>query len=54
MNTIRIILSLTTYFGSELLQFDMKNAFSHGHLKEEVYMESPLGSRSIEGIKCVG
>jgi len=38
MNTVRIILSFTTHFGWELQQFDMKNAFLHGHVGEEVYM----------------
>ena len=48
MNIVRIILSLATYFGWELQQFDVKNAFLHGHLEEEVYLEIPLGFRSNE------
>jgi len=48
MNTVRIILSIEAYFGWELQQFDMKNVFLHGYLKEKVYMEIPLGFRSIE------
>jgi len=47
MNTVRIILSSTTYFGQELQQFDAKKAFLHGHL-EEVYMEIALGFRYFE------
>lgn len=35
MNTV-IILSLTAYFDWELQQFDVKNAFLHRHLEQEV------------------
>lgn len=34
MNTVRIILSLATYFGWELQQFDEKNAFLCEQLQE--------------------
>ena len=39
MNTVRIILSLAAHFGWAMHQFDVKNAFLHGSLEEEVYME---------------
>ncbi|RDX71963.1 hypothetical protein CR513_48619, partial [Mucuna pruriens] len=39
MNTIRVIISLVAHFGWNLQQFDVKNAFLHGDLEEEVYME---------------
>jgi len=43
MNTVRIILSLAAYFGWELQQFDVKNAFLIRNLEEEIYMKIPLG-----------
>jgi len=49
MNTVRIILSLATYFGWELQQFDVKNAFLHGNLEAEIYMEIPPGFESTKG-----
>lgn len=41
--TVRIIFSLTTQFGWSLQQLDVKNAFLHGELHEEVYMQQPQG-----------
>ncbi|RDX91845.1 hypothetical protein CR513_26117, partial [Mucuna pruriens] len=41
MNTVRVIISLATHFGWNLQQFDVKNAFLHGDLEEEVYIEIP-------------
>jgi hypothetical protein len=43
MNTIRILLSLVANYGWDLQQFDVKNAFLHGELEEEIYMEVPPG-----------
>nr|XP_008349240.1 uncharacterized protein LOC103412466 [Malus domestica] len=43
MNTIRVLLSLTANFDWPLRQFDIKNAFLHGDLEEEVYKDFPLG-----------
>lgn len=41
MNTARVLLSLAANLQWSLPQFDVKNAFLHGELKDKVYMEEP-------------
>jgi hypothetical protein len=41
--TIHIILSIVVSKGWSLRQFDVQNAFLHGYLEEEVYMQQPPG-----------
>ena len=46
MNTIWILISLAVHFDWPLRQYDIKNAFLHGDLKEEIYMNIPPGYRN--------
>ena len=43
MNSVRTLLSCAAILDWPLQQFDVKNAFLHGDLEEEVYMEIPPG-----------
>ncbi|RVW58525.1 Retrovirus-related Pol polyprotein from transposon RE1 [Vitis vinifera] len=51
MNTIRTLLSLAAHYNWQLLQYDVKNAFLHGDLDEEIYMNIPLGFKGNTGNK---
>eukprot|EP00253_Pinus_taeda_P005986 PITA_05986 len=44
MNFIRLVLSLAASLKWEVHQMDVKSAFLHGDLHEEIYMEQPIGS----------
>ncbi|RVW68506.1 Retrovirus-related Pol polyprotein from transposon RE1 [Vitis vinifera] len=41
LNTMRVLLYLTTNLDWPLLQLDVKNAFLYGDLEEEIYMDIP-------------
>eukprot|EP01018_Ginkgo_biloba_P009512 Gb_17559 [translate_table: standard] len=43
MTTIRMLINLASHSGWELQQMDVKSAFLHGILDEEVYMRQPKG-----------
>lgn len=43
LNSTRVLLSCATNLDWDLQPFDVKNAFFHGNLEDEVYMEIPLG-----------
>jgi hypothetical protein len=42
-STIRAILTIAVHFGWYTRQLDVSNAFLHGHLQDEVFMEQPPG-----------
>jgi histone deacetylase 1/2 len=50
--TIRLVLSIAVSRGWHLRQLDVKNAFLHGVLEEEVYMGQPPGYEERPGYIC--
>ena len=53
LSIVRVLLSLATNLDWPLHQFDVKNAFLHGDLEEEVYMELPSGYTTSTETKVV-
>ncbi|KAK9063841.1 hypothetical protein SSX86_017713 [Deinandra increscens subsp. villosa] len=43
MSSVRLFISLAATYNWDLYQLDIKNAFLHGDLQEEVYIEQPPG-----------
>ncbi|KAJ9692402.1 hypothetical protein PVL29_011454 [Vitis rotundifolia] len=52
--SVRLLLSIAAMRSWPLFQLDIKNAFLHGDLAEEVYMEQPLGfvAQGESGLVC--
>jgi hypothetical protein len=48
LESIRMLLAYTIHHGFKLYQMDVKSAFLNGPIKEDVYVEQPLGSESDE------
>ncbi|KAH9659029.1 hypothetical protein KPL70_023708 [Citrus sinensis] len=44
-SSIRILLAMVAQFDLELVQLDVKTAFLHGNLEEEIYMTQPDGHK---------
>ena len=53
VNTVRVLLSLAKNLYWPLLQLNMKNAFLHGDVEEDVYMDIPLGYMPSSRTKVV-
>lgn len=53
MSSIRVVLGLAARLNLEIEQMDVKTAFLHGDLEEELYMEQPEGYRVKGKEHCV-
>ncbi|KAM2897932.1 hypothetical protein COP2_007520 [Malus domestica] len=53
-SSIRILLALVVQFDLELVQMDVKTAFLHGNLSEEIYISQPEGyeEKGKENLVC--
>eukprot|EP00253_Pinus_taeda_P013613 PITA_13613 len=52
MDSICLTLAIATAQGWEVHQMDVKNAFLHGDLSEEIYMEQPHGFIQDSSLVC--
>ena len=49
MDTLRLFLAIVAKFDLECCQFDIKNAFTESHLKEDIYLAPPEGVEVKKG-----
>jgi hypothetical protein len=52
MDSIQLALAIVAAKGWEFHQMDVKNAFLHGDLSEEIYMEQPQGFMQDSSLVC--
>ena len=52
MTIVRTLLVVAASSSWAISQMDVKNAFLHGDLNEEVYMDAPLGVDAPSGYVC--
>ena len=43
LKSIRILLSITAHYDYEIWQMDVKTAFLNDYIREEIYMNQPVG-----------
>ena len=52
VETVRLLLSIGAEERRKVKLYDVKTAFLHGNLKEEIYMEPPKGYEMNEDCVC--
>lgn len=52
-DSVRTLIAMGAAKGMKILQFDVKTAFLHGHLIENIYMEQPSGCVQDSGKVCL-
>ncbi|KAH9307272.1 hypothetical protein KI387_035183, partial [Taxus chinensis] len=52
MDSIRLVLAIFESQGWPVYQMDVKSAFLHGDLQEEIYMEQPAGFVQDSSLVC--
>ncbi|KAL2240118.1 UNVERIFIED_CONTAM: Retrovirus-related Pol polyprotein from transposon RE2 [Sesamum indicum] len=50
--TVRVLLAVAAAYGWPLQQMDVNNAFLHGYLEEDLYMQPPEGYSVQPGLVC--
>lgn len=52
LDSIRLIFALVAKLDLDMIHFDIKTAFLHGELKENIWMEEPEGFETKSGYAC--